>query len=299
MMLELLPQQLANGLALGSTYALVALGLTLIFGVLLIPNFAHGEFYMLGAFVTYALVATGLNFWLAMATAVVLVVLIGWIVDRVVFQPVAAAPGHDSGGHGSGLSLMISALAGSIILQQLATIIWGTEARTIPAPMTGMVRTSLFTITYLQITIIATLAVAWTAVWLVLHRSRLGLAIRATSQNRDAALLMGISMTRVRLATFAIGAALGAVAGALLGATFPIYPSMGVNPVLKAFVVLVIGGIGSLPGAIVGGLVLGMVEVMVAGYGSSQFQDIGTFLILVAVLLIRPQGLFGRAQVER
>ncbi|GEO43044.1 branched-chain amino acid ABC transporter permease [Skermanella aerolata] len=294
MMLELLPQQLANGLALGSTYALVALGLTLIFGVLLIPNFAHGEFYMLGAFITYALVASGLNFWLAMTTAVVLVVLIGWIVDRVVFQPVAAAPGH-----GSGLSLMISALAGSIILQQLATIIWGTEARTIPAPMTGMVRTSLFTITYLQITIIATLAVAWTAVWLVLHRSRLGLAIRATSQNRDAALLMGIRTTRVRLATFALGAALGAVAGALLGATFPIYPSMGVNPVLKAFVVLVIGGIGSLPGAIVGGLVLGMVEVMVAGYGSSQFQDIGTFLILVAVLLIRPQGLFGRAQVER
>ncbi|MBP2300677.1 branched-chain amino acid ABC transporter permease [Azospirillum picis] len=297
-MLELLPQQLANGLALGSTYALVAMGLTLIFGVLLIPNFAHGEFYMLGAFITYALVASGLNFWLAMAAAVVLVTGIGWIVDRVVFQPIGSAPGH-SAAQGSGLSMMISALAGSIILQQVATIIWGTEARTIPAPMTGVIQTPYFTITALQLTVIGTLTAAWIAVWLVLHRSRLGLAIRATSQNRDAALLMGISMTQVRLATFGIGAALGAVAGALLGATFPIYPSMGVTPVLKAFVVLVIGGIGSLPGAIAGGLVLGMVEVMVAGYGASQFQDIGTFVILVAVLLIRPQGLFGRAQVER
>ncbi len=289
-MLELLPQQLINGLALGSTYALVALGLTLIFGVLLIPNFAHGEFYMLGAFVTYALVASGLNFWLAMGASVILIMVLGCVVDRLVFRPIENAPS---------LSLMISALAASIILQQVATIVWGTEARTIPAPLTGVIRTQLFAITQMQLVVMASLAAAFAAVWLVLNRTRLGLAIRATAQNRDAALLMGISMTHVRFATFAMGAALGAIAGALLGATFPIYPSMGVNPVLKAFVVLVLGGIGSLWGAVIGGLVLGVSEVLVAGYISSELSDIGTFAILVLVLLLRPQGLFGRAQVER
>ena len=289
-MLELLPQQLVNGLALGSTYALVALGLTLIFGVLLIPNFAHGEFYMLGAFVTYALVAAGMNFWLAMLVSVTCIMMLGCLVDRLVFRPIETAPP---------LSLMISALAASIILQQVATLIWGTEARTIPAPLTGVIRTAFFAVTQLQLVVMGSLAAAFAAVWLVLNRSRLGLAIRATAQNRDAAMLMGISMTQVRFATFAIGAGLGAIAGALLGATFPIYPTMGVNPVLKAFVVLVLGGIGSLWGAVFGGLVLGVAEVLVAGYIASELQDIGAFALLVLVLLVRPQGLFGRAQVER
>lgn len=289
-MLELLPQQIINGLALGSTYALVALGLTLIFGVLLIPNFAHGEFYMLGAFTTYSLVALGFDFWISMLAATLLVVALGGLVDRMVFRPIETGPP---------LSLMISALAASIILQQVATIIWGTEARTIPAPLTGVIRTGFFAITQLQLVVMASLAAAFAGIWLVLHRSRLGLAIRATAQNRDAALLMGISMSQVRFATFALGAGLGAIAGALLGATFPIYPSMGVNPVLKAFVVLVLGGIGSLWGAVLGGLFLGIAEVLVAAYIGSQLQDIGAFVILVLVLLIRPQGLLGRAQVER
>ncbi|WYK07021.1 branched-chain amino acid ABC transporter permease [Cereibacter sphaeroides f. sp. denitrificans] len=162
-----------------------------------------------------------------------------------------------------------------------------------------MLRTPFFIVTWMQLIVMASLLLAAAGVWLVLNRSRLGLAIRAVAQNRDAALLMGISMFQVRLATFAIGAALGAIAGALLGATFPIYPTMGVNPVLKAFVVLVLGGIGSLPGAVFGGLFLGVVEVMVAGYISSELSDIGAFAILVAVLLLRPQGFFGQAQVER
>ncbi|MEA5162639.1 branched-chain amino acid ABC transporter permease [Cereibacter johrii] len=289
-MIDLFVQQLVNGLALGSTYALVALGLTLIFGVLLIPNFAHGEFYMLGAFLTYAMVLAGMNFWLAMALAVGAVILLGCLVDRLAFKPVEQAPP---------LSMMISALAASIILQQSAMLIWGGEARTIPAPVTGVLRTPFFIVTWMQLIVMASLLLAAAGVWLVLNRSRLGLAIRAVAQNRDAALLMGISMVQVRLATFAIGAALGAIAGALLGATFPIYPTMGVNPVLKAFVVLVLGGIGSLPGAVFGGLFLGVVEVMVAGYISSELSDIGAFAILVAVLLLRPQGFFGQAQVER
>ncbi|MWP38316.1 branched-chain amino acid ABC transporter permease [Rhodobacter sphaeroides] len=289
-MIDLFVQQLVNGLALGSTYALVALGLTLIFGVLLIPNFAHGEFYMLGAFLTYAMVLAGMNFWLAMALAVGAVILLGCLVDRLAFKPVEQAPP---------LSMMISALAASIILQQSAMLIWGGEARTIPAPVTGVLRTPFFIVTWMQLIVMASLLLAAAGVWLVLNRSRLGLAIRAVAQNRDAALLMGISMFQVRLATFAIGAALGAIAGALLGASFPIYPTMGVNPVLKAFVVLVLGGIGSLPGAVFGGLFLGVVEVMVAGYISSELSDIGAFAILVAVLLLRPQGFFGQAQVER
>lgn len=289
-MLSLLPQQLINGLTLGSTYALVALGLTLVFGVLLIPNFAHGELYMLGAFATYALVAHGTNFWLAVVLATVLVMAIGVALDRIVFRPLEGGPP---------LSLMIAALAASIILQQTATIIWGSEPQTTPNPIQGSWRTDWFSVSYYQLFIIALTMLAWGAVWLVLNRSRLGLAIRAVAQNRPAAQLMGIELTHVRIATFAIGALLGGLGGALLGANFPIYPTMGINPVLKAFVVLVIGGIGNLWGAIFGGLLLGVVEVMVAGYISSELQDVGTFLILVLVLLLRPQGLFGRVVIER
>ena len=289
-MFDLLPQQLANGVALGSTYALVALGLTLIFGVLLIPNFAHGEFYMAGAFTTYTLVALGLNFWVAALIGVIAVMAVGCVVDLGVFRPLGDAPA---------LSLMIAALAASTIMQQLATLVWGTEPRTIPPPLTGVLRMAGVNLTFMQLAVVGTLAVCWTGIWLLLHRSRLGLAIRAVSQNRDAALLMGIDMSQVRFATFAIGAGLGAVAGALLGATFPIYPTMGGNPVLKAFVVLVLGGIGNLWGAVASGLMLGIAEVLVAGYVSSQLQDIGAFAILVAVLFLRPQGLFGHAAMER
>ncbi|GMG85392.1 branched-chain amino acid ABC transporter permease [Paralimibaculum aggregatum] len=289
-MLELLPQQLANGLALGSTYALVAMGLTLIFGVLLIPNFAHGELYMLGGFLTYAGVTAGLDFWLAAVLATVLVMGLGVLVDRITFKPLEQA---------SGLSLMISALAMSIVLQQIATITWGTEPRTIPNPVPGILRTPFASLTYHKLLIIAVMVLGAVGLWAILNRTRLGLSIRAVSQNRDAALLMGIEMWKVRAATFAIGAAFGALAGALLGAAFPIYPTMGVIPVLKALVVLVLGGIGSIPGAILGGLLLGVAEVLIAGYISSELQDIGAFVILVAMLLVRPQGLFGRAQIER
>lgn len=289
-MMELFSQQLVNGLSLGSSYALVALGLTLVFGVLLIPNFAHGELFMLGAFVTYAGTAIGLNFWVAATLSMIVLMLVGCALDVLVFKPL---------NQNSALSLMIGALAGSIILTQVATIVWGSEPRTIPAPVDGGLQTRFFSITYMQLIVMAALGVCALAVWLVLNRTRLGLAIRAVSQNRDAALLMGISMTEVRLATFAMSAGMGAVAGALLGATFPIQPTMGATPVLKAFVVLVLGGIGSLTGAVVGGIVLGLAEVMVSGFGSSEYQDIGTFVLLVAVLLIRPQGLFGSAEVER
>jgi branched-chain amino acid transport system permease protein len=289
-MFDLFLQQLVNGITLGSTYALVALGLTLIFGVLLIPNFAHGEFYMVGAFLTYSLNQFGLNFWLALVVATGAVIVLGFVVDRIAFKPLEKA---------QPLSLMISALAASIIIQQTAVLVWGNEARTIPSPVTGVLRTPFFVLTWMQVIVISSLVLSTLGVWLVLNRSRLGLAIRAVAQNRDAALLMGISMFQVRFATFAIGASLGAIAGALLGATFPIYPTMGVNPILKAFAVLVLGGIGSLKGAIIGGLVLGIVEVMIAGYISSELSDIGAFTILVAVLLLRPQGFFGKIQVER
>lgn len=286
----MLAQQMINGLALGSMYALVALGLTLVFGVLLIPNFAHGELYMLGAFFTYVLVALDWNFWLAAAAATLAVMVVGIVLDRIAFRPLEGKPA---------LTMMISALGAATIIQQLATLAWGSESRTTPNTITGSYATGSFTITYFQIIIFALLLVSWAAVWLVLNHSRLGLSIRAVAQNRAAAQLMGISLDRTRIATFAIGAALGGIAGALLGASLPIYPTMGINPILKAFVVLVIGGVGSLWGAVLGGLLLGLVEVMVAGYISSEMQDIGTFLILVLLLLLKPEGLLGKAEVER
>lgn len=289
-MLDLLPQHLVNGLALGSTYALVAMGLTLVFGVLLIPNFAHGELYMFGGFISYTLVALGLNFWLAIVAAALVTGVIGILLDLVVFKPMDKAPG---------LSLMIAALGASMVMQQVASFIWSTEPRTTPNPLPGGFRTQFFAITYYQIVIMVTLVLVWAGLTLVLNRSKIGSAIRAVAQNEDAAKLMGINMSQVRITTFVIGAVIGGLAGALLGATFPIYPSVGVLPVLKAFVVLVLGGIGSLPGAIAGGILLGVIEVLIAGYISSTLQDTGAFLILVVFLLLRPQGLFGKAPIER
>ena len=286
----MLAQQIINGFALGSVYALLALGLTLVFGVLLIPNFAHGELYMLGAFFTYMLVAAGWNFWLAALVATLGVVIVGIILDAIAFRPLEGKPA---------LTMMISALGAAIILQQVATLLWGSDSRTTPNPISGSISNGFFIVTYFQLFIFALLFACWGAVWLVLNRSRLGLAIRAVAQNRVAAQLMGVDLNMTRIGTFAIGAAIGGLAGALLGATLPIYPTMGINPILKAFVVLVIGGVGSLWGAVLGGLVLGMAEVLVAGYISSEMQDIGTFLILVVLLLVKPEGLLGRAEVER
>lgn len=283
-------QQVINGLVLGSTYSLIALGLTLVFGVLLIPNFAHGEFYMLGGLFTYQFVALGLGFWVAVALAIVIVVAIGLLLDAMVFRPLASS---------SGLTLMIAALASAIILQQAAAIGWGSEPRTTPPPFRGALAIGNATISYYQIMFISVMFAAWAGLTVMMRRSRLGLAIRAVSQNSDAARLMGIDLSHIRYATFAIGACLGALAGGLLSATVPVYPEMGINPVLKAFVILVLGGIGNLWGAILGGLFLGIVEVMVTGYIASEYQDIGTFLILVVVLLIRPNGLLGKAEVER
>ena len=289
-MLTLLPQQLVNGLVLGSTYAFVALGLTLVFGVLLIPNFAHGELFMLGAFFTSALVGFGADFWLSVCAATLAVGLVGLVLDQLAFKPIENAP-H--------LSLLISALAASTIMAQVAELIWGSGSRITPTSIDGVLRNGWFSVTYLQLVIFVSLLICSALVWLIINHSRLGLAIRAMSQNRSAAALMGIELGHVRIATFVLASALGGLSGALLGATLPISTAMGLGPTLKAFVVLVLGGVGSLPGAILGGLGLGLVEVLVAGYISSEMQDIGTFLILVLVLMIRPQGVLGQAEVER
>jgi branched-chain amino acid transport system permease protein len=287
---EILVQQIVNGLAVGSIYALIALGLTLIFGVLLIPNFAQGELYMLGGLVTYTLVAAGLSFWLALPVAALVAGAVGIAMDRLAFRPLRDP---------TGLATMIAAFAASIIIQQLATFIWGTEPRTTPPPISGAVRTPLMTLTYVQLMIIAALLLIWAALWLILNRTQLGLAIRAVAQNQRAAILMGLDLSRVRTATFFIGAATGGLAGGLLSANAPMYPTVGSDPVLKAFVVLVLGGIGNVWGAVAGGLLLGISEILIAGYVSSELQDLGAFLILILVLLVRPHGLLGRAEVER
>lgn len=289
-MSSLAVQQVVNGLALGSTYALVALGLALVFGVLLVPNFAHGELYMLGGVSAYGLTALGLNFWLALVLATLLVGVAGIVLDRVVFRPLQ---------HATGLSMMIAAFAASIILQQAVTLVWGTESRTVASPVAGIVRTGFFIVSRYQLVLFIILAAVWTALWLVLHRSRLGLAIRAVAQNRPAAELMGIDLGRIRTMTFFLSATIGGLAGALLGASSPVYPTVGFNPMLKAFIVLVVGGIGNLWGAIIGAFALGVIEVLVAGYVSSELQDIGAFAVLVVVLLLKPNGLLGRAEVER
>lgn len=279
----ILIQQILNGVVVGSGYVLVALGLTLIFGVLGLPNLAHGETYMGGAFVTYTLVSVvGWNYWVAIPVGMAAGAAIGIIVYEVAFRPLEKA---------AEVTLFISALAVATILGQLAVLIFGTGSRVIGTPVEGIVRLGGVTVTKFSIVILALVLVATVLLWMILHRTWFGRSMRALSQNRMAAELMGVNVRVVAYGTFALGSAVAALAGGVLGGIFPIFPTMGLEPVMKAFIVIVLGGVGSIPGVVVGGLLLGIVESLGAGYLSSDYRDPIAFGILVFVLALWPTGL--------
>jgi branched-chain amino acid transport system permease protein len=286
---EALLQHLVNGLVLGGTYALLGIGLTLIFGLMNVVNFAHGEFYTLGAYATFAaLVLGGVPFLGALALAILAGVVLGALMERALLRPL----------RGESIdSIMLVMIGLWIAMQNGELLVWGGVAKSIPHPFpTAPLVLGPVSIAPLRLFVLAAALGLIAAAHLLIQRTRLGRAMRATFQDADTAALMGVRIGRIHTATFAIGSGLAAAAGALLGPIFLAYPSMGDLASLKAFSVVILGGLGNLWGATLGGLILGVAEELGAGYVSSGYRDAVGFVIIIAVLLLRPSGLVARAE---
>ncbi len=292
-------QQLVNGLSLGSIYALIALGYTMVYGVLRLINFAHGDVYMVGAYVGYYLSRrlkgdepSLVGALVVMLGAMLACAVLGVIIERFAYRPVRRA---------ARLTLLITAIGVSLFLENGAQLVFGADPKFFPslAPRTDFIVGGV-RLTSEQLTVIAVSFLLMILLRFFILKTRTGKAMRAVSFNLDAAKLMGISTDRIIAITFALGSALAAAAGVLIGMQIPkIDPLMGIIYGLKAFVAAVLGGIGNIPGAVIGGLLIGTSEVMVVGYLSSTFRDAIAFGILIVVLLLRPQGIFGRVEKEK
>ena len=287
--MDQLLQHLLNGLLLGATYSLLGIGLTLVFGLMNVVNFAHGEFYTLGAYAVFAaLSGPSVNFFVAILVAVVTGAIAGAICERVLLRPL----------RGESIDTVMLLMIGVWIAMQNAELLgWGGVAKSVPTPFsTRPLVLGPVSVSPLRLLVFLVSGSLILAVHLLLARTKLGRAMRATFQDRETAALMGVSVERVDTVTFALGAGLAAAAGALLGPVFLVYPSMGDLASLKAFSVVILGGLGNFAGAALGGLVLGVAEELGAGYVSSGYRDAVGFVIIVAVLLLRPSGLFARAE---
>jgi branched-chain amino acid transport system permease protein len=282
-------QQVVNGVVIGVVYALIAVGLTLVFGILDVINFAHGEFYMLGAFLTYSLVVgLGFDYFLALAVAMLGAAAVGLLSERLAVRPL-------QGRHM--FTVVLSTLGLSIFLQNGALLVWGPDPREIDLGWSGRpLVIGDVVITRLRLAVLATGVILIAALTWFIRRARWGMAMRAVARNRDAAAIMGIPVQRVYAVTFAVGTGLASAAGGLLGAMFTIEPTMGEWAVVKAFSVVIMGGMGNVPGAVLGGVILGVAENVGAGFlpGGGSYKDGIGYAILILVLLWRPQGLFGR-----
>ena len=281
-------QQVVNGLSLGSIYALIALGYTMVYGIIKLINFAHGDIYMLGAYIGFAAVTIGgLGFFPALIAAMVLCALIGILTERIAYKPLRNSPR---------ITLLITAIGISFFMEYAMMYFVGANVRAFPdvLPKTQY-RLGSVVINLQQIAIIVTTIVLMVVLQFIVHKTKIGKAMRAVSADRDAAELMGIKVDQTISATFAIGSALAGAAGVLVGIFYnSINPLMGMMPGLKAFVAAVFGGIGIIPGAMIGGISIGVIETMVSGYGSSMYKDAVVFAILILVLIFKPSGLLGK-----
>jgi branched-chain amino acid transport system permease protein len=282
--LELFLQQVLNGLTLGGVYSLVALGLTLVYGILHVPNFAHGAFYMAGAFVAFFLMSKmGLNYWLAMAGAAGAVALISVASERLVFHPLRKAPY---------LHHMIASIGILLFLEAGAQAIFGADFHRMQTPYTSIIDFGGLTLPAQRVLIIIAAFVLMILLQLFLKKTVTGATIVAMAQNREGAALVGIDANRVAMLTFAIAGALAGMAAVLYAPINLVYTSMGHLVITKAFVIIVLGGMGSVPGAIVGGLIIGFAEAFGGFYISTDYKDIIAFALLVVILSFRPNGLF-------
>lgn len=283
-------QHALNALVLGGTYALLGIGLTLIFGIMRVVNFTHGELYAFGAYMMYGLVMiTGANFFVALVMAVVLGVLLGAIMEFLLLRRLRGADIDTT---------MLVMIGAWIAMQNAEQLAWTGIAQSIdsPFPAAPLVLGPV-SVSWLRIFVLAIALALIVATYALINRTRLGMAMRATFQDRDTAALMGIQVGTIHTVTFALGSGLAAAAGALLGPVFVVVPSMGDLAAAKAFAIVILGGLGSIPGATVGGFILAFAEELGAGYLSSGYRDAMGFLLIILILLFKPTGLY--AQKER
>ncbi|MFE8699441.1 branched-chain amino acid ABC transporter permease [Cytobacillus sp. FJAT-54145] len=282
--MDILIQQIFNGLTIGSVYSLVALGLTLVYGILHIPNFAHGALYMVGGYITLTMMTSlGVHYWVAIFASVIVIGLLAVLMERIVFHPLRHAPPiHDK----------IAAIGVLLFLEALVQLVWGAEYRPMPTPYGQVVEFLGLTVTMQRILIIVTAVVVMILLHLFLRKTMIGSAIIAMSQNREGAFLVGINANKVAMITFFISGGLAAIASSISSPINLVFPGMGHLVILKAFVIIIIGGMGSIPGAIIGGYILGFSESLGATFISNDYKDLIAFLLLVVILTVRPKGLF-------
>ncbi|MFM2486181.1 high-affinity branched-chain amino acid ABC transporter permease LivH [Celerinatantimonas yamalensis] len=298
-------QQLLNGLTLGSSYALIAIGYTMVYGIIGMINFAHGEIYMIGTYIAFvvlsALMMAGFDnvpllFIGAFAISMLVTSVYGWTIERVAYRPLRG---------GNRLIPLISAIGMSIFLQNLVRTAQGSRDIALPVLVhggwvIGPDQGFHITLSYMQVVIFAVTFLAMTILSLYISRSRMGQACRACSEDMGMAALLGIDTNKVVAFTFVVGAALASIAGVLLGTYYGVVnPYVGFIAGIKAFTAAVLGGIGSIPGAVLGGLLLGITEALTAGYLSPEYSDVVSFLLLCLVLLFLPTGILGRPEVEK
>jgi branched-chain amino acid transport system permease protein len=282
--LSLFVQQILNGLTLGSVYSLVALGLTLVYGILHIPNFSHGALFMVGAYVAFFTAGSlGANYWVALVAAAIVTALIAVVSERLVFSRLRDAPPlHD----------MIAAIGLLLFFEAVAQAVWGADFHRIAPPYPGILRIAGTVLPIQRALIIGAALAVMLGLHFFLKRTVMGSTIVAMAQNREGASLVGIDLTRVSMLTFAISGALAALAAVLFAPINLVFPGMGNLVILKAFVIIILGGMGSVPGAIIGGMVIGFAESFGAFYISTDMKDIIAFALLVLILSVRPEGLF-------
>ena len=286
---------LINGISLGSIYAIIALGYTMVYGIARMLNFAHGDIIMVGGFVVFTIVSTlGLSPWLGLLVAVVICTVLGIVIEKVAYCPLRGA---------SSLAVLITAIGVSYLLQNVALLIFGSNARQftsiINLPNLKLADGRL-TISAVTIVTIITCIVIMVGLTAFINKTRIGQAMLAVSEDTGAATLMGINVNKTISITFAIGSALAAIAGALLCSAYPsLTPYTGSMPGIKACVAAVFGGIGSIPGALIGGVILGVIENLTKAYISSQLSDAVVFSVLIIVLLVRPTGILGKKITEK
>lgn len=285
---------LISGISLGSVYAIIALGYTMVYGIAKMLNFAHGDIIMIGGYVSFVAVSSlGLNPWIAMLIAMVVCTLLGVLIERFAYKPLRQA---------TSLAVLITAIGVSYLLQNAALLIWGANPKVYTPIISGTL--NLFggqlSISYISLLTVAACIIIMIALTVFTSKSKLGKAMRACSEDKGAALLMGINVNRTISLTFAIGSALAAIAGVLLCSSYPtLMPTTGSMPGIKAFTAAVFGGIGSIPGAFIGGILLGVIEALAKAYISTQLSNSIVFAVLIVVLLVRPVGLLGKKISEK
>lgn len=301
-MLSSFVQQLVNGLTVGGIYALIALGYTMVYGILKLINFAHGDLAVLGAFIGFTVITSGLGggmppaAWLvglAFVAAVVLVSLAGVVLEFTAYRPLRNA--HR-------LSAVVSALGASMFLENGMMLIWSPQTQVFPEHILPQTSWNIggVVISFTQLLIIVASFLLMAALYLYINRTRFGTAIRASAIDQDAARLMGINVNRVIVSVFIVGPALGAIGGLFIGLYYrqAIF-NMGWTYGLNAFIAAIVGGIGNIPGAMLGGLLLGLFNSLAAGYVSSSWQEAITFSLLILILLVRPTGILGERVAEK